>query len=105
MNESNDKENVSTFVFAVVVNVKQAGYGQNTDLPILMDFVQCTGSEQGLLNCSYDPLTTEDTHAEDAGLICFYEDSKHATFKVFSCLTCILFCCTSGYKCSCLDLR
>ena len=60
----------------VAVNVKQAAYGQNLDLPILLDTVQCTGSEARLADCQFDPLTTEDSHAEDAGLICFYDNRQ-----------------------------
>ena len=39
-----------------------------------MDNVFCTGSETHLVNCSYDPNTSEDTHNEDAGVQCFSEN-------------------------------
>ena len=45
-------------------------------MPILMDAVACTGSEQTLLDCDYDNDAGEDTHAEDAGVQCFPRSSK-----------------------------
>ena len=35
-----------------------------------MDNVLCTGSELRLLDCHYNNITTDDTHAEDAGVQC-----------------------------------
>ena len=39
--------------------------------PILMDDVQCVGTEPKLINCTFDPDASEDYHFEDAGVICF----------------------------------
>ena len=38
--------------------------------PIHLDDVRCTGSEAALVNCSYDPITTDCSHYEDAGVQC-----------------------------------
>ena len=46
-----------------------AKFGEGTG-PIFMDDVACRGSESKLLDCRYDNITTDDTHAEDAGLQC-----------------------------------
>ena len=55
--------------FTGVVVYYRAHFGQGTG-PILMDSVSCNGLESKLLDCSYDSITTEDTHAEDAGVHC-----------------------------------
>ena len=46
-----------------------APFGQGTG-PILLDNVACLGTEIRLLECSYDTITTEDSHAEDVGVYC-----------------------------------
>ena len=38
--------------------------------PIHLDDVACTGSEAALMNCSYDPITSDCSHFEDAGVQC-----------------------------------
>ena len=38
--------------------------------PIHLDDVRCTGSEAALINCSYDPFTSDCSHYEDAGVQC-----------------------------------
>ena len=52
-------------------------------MPILMDLVACTGSEQTLLDCDYDNDAGEDTHAEDAGVQCFPRSSKTWVLSTF----------------------
>ena len=47
-----------------------ATFGQGT-APILMDDVQCVGTEPQLVNCTFDPDASEDYHFEDAGVTCF----------------------------------
>ena len=42
-----------------------------------MDDVHCTGSETHLVNCSYDSITSEDHHGEDAGVRCFSENGNN----------------------------
>ena len=37
--------------------------------PILLDDVQCTGDEQSLVNCTYNP-SHNCAHFEDAGVVC-----------------------------------
>ena len=47
--------------------------------PIAMDFVQCIGNEDRLIDCLYSLDTTEDSHMMDAGVMCvprkFHENS------------------------------
>ena len=38
--------------------------------PIHLDNVACTGTEEALVNCNYDPNTADCSHFEDAGVRC-----------------------------------
>ena len=38
--------------------------------PIHLDNVACTGTEEALVNCNYDPNTADCSHYEDAGVRC-----------------------------------
>ena len=49
--------------------VSNAAYGQGTG-PIVMDGMKCVGSESTLQDCTFDPDASEDSHAEDAGVMC-----------------------------------
>jgi len=49
--------------------VLRAGFGAGSG-PIYLDDVRCTGSETGLVNCTYDSVTTDCSHTEDAGVRC-----------------------------------
>ena len=49
--------------------VVRAGFGRGSGL-IHLDNVACTGSEAALINCIYDPITTDCSHSEDAGVRC-----------------------------------
>lgn len=55
-----------------------ARFGRGT-IPIVMDNVQCQGNEQFLLNCTFDPNASEDSHFEDAGVGCFDESVPGCT--------------------------
>ena len=57
------------YVFAGVIAFGDAYFGQGCG-PIFMDSVACDSSDTVLLACSYDPNTSEDSHAEDAGVRC-----------------------------------
>ena len=52
--------------------IKSAGFGQGSG-PILLDNVQCSGSESTLASCSHlgVGVTRSCSHAEDAGVRCY----------------------------------
>ena len=50
-----------------------ARYGQGSG-PIHLDSVACTGTENALVNCTYDSDTSDCFHFEDASVLC---QSKH----------------------------
>ena len=58
-------------VFRLVDAITYGGahFGQGSG-PIGLDNIACSGSEKGLVNCSYDTDTTDCTHLEDVGLRC-----------------------------------
>ena len=62
-----------------------AHYGIGTG-PLQMDNLHCHGTESSLLNCEYDPDTSEDYHTEDAGVKCYPNGivSLHNLHKHFS---------------------
>ena len=64
--------------------VQRAGFGLGSG-PIHLDNVACTGSEAALINCTYDPITTDCSHSEDAGVRCSLTrtliTSTHMIFK------------------------
>jgi len=47
----------------------RAHFGQGSGA-IVLDDVQCTGSEDNLVDCPYDRSTLDCTHSEDAGVRC-----------------------------------
>ena len=51
-----------------------ARYGQGTG-PIHLDNVACTGTEDALVNCTYDSDTSDCSHFEDASVLCQREHS------------------------------
>ena len=57
-------------VFLVSLPVWYAQYGRGSG-PIFLDLVRCVGTESRLIDCQYDPNASEDSHAEDAGVVCF----------------------------------
>ena len=47
-----------------------AAYGQGTG-PIVLDNLQCTGTEETLFNCTHNGVNIHNcAHSEDAGAIC-----------------------------------
>ena len=51
-----------------------ARYGRGTG-PIHLDNVACTGTENALVNCTYDSDTSDCFHFEDASVLCQREHS------------------------------
>ncbi|XP_006632324.2 HHIP-like protein 1 [Lepisosteus oculatus] len=50
---------------------KQAEFGEGKHLPILLDDVQCAGTEESLLDCQHAGIGNHNcAHYEDAGVIC-----------------------------------
>ena len=67
--------------------VGQAGFGQGTG-PILLDDVACNGTEVNILSCTYDSVTTDCSHREDAGVRCV-EDRMYCIIGNSLILTCM----------------
>ena len=61
---------LSLFYTLVAIPHASATFGRGT-APILMDNVNCVGTEPKLINCTFDSDTSEDFHFEDAGVTCF----------------------------------
>ncbi|XP_026212345.1 HHIP-like protein 1 [Anabas testudineus] len=54
---------------------KNSEFGEGKHLPILLDDVQCDGTESSLLYCKHGGVATHNcAHSEDAGVICGNED-------------------------------
>ena len=51
------------------VALQRARFGQGNDVPILLDNVQCTGSESRLIDCTYSAVHNC-AHSEDASVNC-----------------------------------
>lgn len=63
------------FLLLGAVAYSNAYYGQGTG-PIVLDNLDCNGSEGRLLDCPYDPDTSDCSHFEDAGVMCAASPSK-----------------------------
>ena len=63
---------LSYFSSLVAISHSFATFGQGSG-PILMDNVQCVGTEPKLINCTFDPDASEDFDFEDAGVTCYNE--------------------------------
>ena len=61
----------SWFVIVISGSIafQRARFGQGTG-PILLDDLRCVGTEQTLLDCRLDVITTDCSHSEDAGVRC-----------------------------------
>ena len=69
--------------FADATAYSFARYGQGTG-PIHMDNVACTGTENALLNCTYDSDSSDCFHFEDASVLC---QCKHISFGLVTVYT------------------
>ena len=59
-----------SFVFVGATARCCAGFGQGTG-QIVLDQVNCAGTETSLFNCPANPIGTHDcTHSEDVGITC-----------------------------------
>ena len=56
-------------MFSDATAVSNAFYGQGSG-PIHIDDVACTGTETSILSCTYDSVTADCGHSEDAGVQC-----------------------------------
>ena len=65
-----------------------AGFGQGSG-PILVDDLDCYGSEYRLSDCQYHNNTDDDTHYEDWGVICYTGILLHTSIHVLhtACVT------------------
>ena len=70
------------------IAVLHAGFGLGSG-PIHLDNVSCTGSEAALVNCTYDRITTDCFHIEDAGVRCsltsMYSITKSTSEMQYQC--------------------
>ncbi len=59
-------------IFEGAIPRLNAEFGQGSlDMPILLDDVQCTGSETRLLDCLHRGIEVHDcSHNQDAGVVC-----------------------------------
>ncbi|XP_039366807.1 HHIP-like protein 1 [Mauremys reevesii] len=61
----------------VVRVARRAEFGQGAALPILLDDVQCRGSERSLLECQSAPPRQHDcAHSEDVGVVCGHRERQ-----------------------------
>ena len=56
-------------MFLDATALSNAFYGRGSG-PIHLDDVACTGTETNILQCRYDPITSDCGHSEDAGVQC-----------------------------------
>jgi len=47
-----------------------AHFGQNTNIIIALDNLDCTTAQSRLIDCTYDSNTADCSHSEDAGVAC-----------------------------------
>ena len=68
---------MTSSLLSVVVAVSNGYFGAASSLPIHLDNVLCSGTEESLFNCSSSPVGTHNCeHSEDAGVICGGKDTK-----------------------------
>ena len=58
-------------VFVVALSYNSAFFGGNTNLPILIDNLQCRGNESNITQCVFETHTADCSHLEDAGIKCY----------------------------------
>ena len=56
-------------IFVGSIAYSSAYFGQGSG-PIVMDNLDCTGNEEAITDCSYDPDVSDCSHFEDAGVVC-----------------------------------
>jgi len=47
-----------------------AHFGQNTNIIIALDNLDCTTAQSRLIDCTYDSNTADCSHSDDAGVTC-----------------------------------
>ena len=66
-------------IFSVTLPVLYAAYGQGKG-PIHFRTVLCFGTESRLIDCRYSTFTARESHAEDASVICYNNETQGITF-------------------------
>ena len=67
---------------------RSAHFGQgSSSIPILLNNVRCTGSEEGLLLCRYGSTTSSCSHSRDASVQCQYP-GKRIDSLILMCVSC-----------------
>ena len=56
--------------YAGSLNYSTSNTSEELAGPIFLDNVDCSGSEQRLIECNYDYLASRCTHAQDAAVVC-----------------------------------
>ena len=65
--------------FVVALSYNTAFFGSGTDLPILVDNLDCQGNETSITKCAFETHTADCSHQEDAGVKCYTLDGLSIT--------------------------
>ena len=65
-----DLQAARTYPHAGSLNYSTSNTSEELAGPIIVDSVNCSGSEQRLIECNYDYLARRCTHAQDAAVFC-----------------------------------
>ena len=75
------------YIFVIVISgsiaFRRAAFGQGTG-PILLDDLECVGTEQTLLDCRLDVRTADCRHRKDAGVRCQARGMRHSSVPILT---------------------